>query len=66
MKGLLPCVAAPDSLTGPSRTDEVPRTNGARSSGHTIQIASIGGRIGPPGSGAYSAAKWGVEGFPEE
>jgi NAD(P)-dependent dehydrogenase (short-subunit alcohol dehydrogenase family) len=34
-------------------------------SGHIIQIASIGGRIGPPGGGAYAAAKWGVEGFSE-
>src|SRR5712692_11182380 len=34
-------------------------------SGHIIQIASIGGRVGPPGGGAYSAAKWGVEGFSE-
>jgi NAD(P)-dependent dehydrogenase (short-subunit alcohol dehydrogenase family) len=34
-------------------------------SGHIIQISSIGGRIGPPGRGAYSAAKWGVEGFSE-
>src|SRR5437764_9000267 len=34
-------------------------------SGHIIQIASIGGRVGPPGRAAYSAAKWGVEGFSE-
>jgi NAD(P)-dependent dehydrogenase (short-subunit alcohol dehydrogenase family) len=34
-------------------------------SGHIIQISSIGGRIGPPGRGAYSAAKWAVEGFSE-
>jgi len=34
-------------------------------SGHIIQIASIGGRVGPPGGGAYAAAKWGVEGFSE-
>jgi NAD(P)-dependent dehydrogenase (short-subunit alcohol dehydrogenase family) len=34
-------------------------------SGHIIQISSIGGRVGPPGGGAYSAAKWGVEGFSE-
>ena len=32
-------------------------------SGHIIQIASIGGRIGPPGGGAYAAAKWGVDYF---
>jgi NAD(P)-dependent dehydrogenase (short-subunit alcohol dehydrogenase family) len=25
----------------------------------------MGGRIGPPGRGPYSAAKWGVEGFSE-
>jgi NAD(P)-dependent dehydrogenase (short-subunit alcohol dehydrogenase family) len=34
-------------------------------SGHIIQISSIGGRVGPPGRAAYSAAKWGVEGFSE-
>ncbi|MGH6940271.1 oxidoreductase [Hypericibacter sp.] len=34
-------------------------------SGHIIQISSIGGRIGPPGRAAYSAAKFGVEGFSE-
>lgn len=34
-------------------------------SGHIIQLSSIGGRIGPPGRGAYAAAKWGVEGFSE-
>jgi NAD(P)-dependent dehydrogenase (short-subunit alcohol dehydrogenase family) len=34
-------------------------------SGHIIQISSIGGRVGPPGGGAYSTAKWGVEGFSE-
>ena len=33
--------------------------------GHIIQVSSVGGRIGPPGRGAYSAAKWGVEGFSE-
>jgi NAD(P)-dependent dehydrogenase (short-subunit alcohol dehydrogenase family) len=33
--------------------------------GHIIQVSSIGGRIGPPGRGAYSTAKWGVEGFSE-
>ena len=36
-----------------------------RRSGRIIQISSIGGRIGPPGRAAYSAAKWGVEGFSE-
>jgi NAD(P)-dependent dehydrogenase (short-subunit alcohol dehydrogenase family) len=30
-----------------------------------VQFSSIGGRIGPPGRGPYSAAKWGVEGFSE-
>lgn len=34
-------------------------------SGHIIQFSSVGGRIGAPGRGAYSAAKWGVEGFSE-
>ncbi|HEY4365685.1 MAG TPA: oxidoreductase [Steroidobacteraceae bacterium] len=33
--------------------------------GHIIQFSSIGGRLGPPGRGAYSTAKWGVEGFSE-
>ena len=33
--------------------------------GHIIQISSVGGRIGAPGRAAYSAAKWGVEGFSE-
>ncbi|HEV7716960.1 MAG TPA: SDR family NAD(P)-dependent oxidoreductase [Steroidobacteraceae bacterium] len=32
-------------------------------SGHIIQFSSVGGRIGPPGRGPYSTAKWGVEGF---
>jgi NAD(P)-dependent dehydrogenase (short-subunit alcohol dehydrogenase family) len=36
-----------------------------RKAGHFIQFSSMGGRIGPPGRGAYSAAKWGVEGFSE-
>lgn len=36
-----------------------------RKGGQFIQISSIGGRIGPPGRGAYSAAKWGVEGLSE-
>ncbi|MGH9711199.1 MAG: SDR family NAD(P)-dependent oxidoreductase, partial [Candidatus Acidiferrales bacterium] len=31
--------------------------------GHILQFSSIGGRLGPPGRAAYSAAKWGVEGF---
>ena len=34
-------------------------------SGHILQFASIGGRVGPVGRGAYAAAKWGVEGFSE-
>ncbi len=34
-------------------------------SGRIIQVSSVGGRVGPPGRGAYSAAKWGVEGFSE-
>jgi NAD(P)-dependent dehydrogenase (short-subunit alcohol dehydrogenase family) len=33
--------------------------------GHILQVASIGGRVGPTGRGAYAAAKWGVEGFSE-
>ena len=33
--------------------------------GHILQLASIGGRGGPIGRGAYAAAKWGVEGFSE-
>lgn len=34
-------------------------------SGHFIQFSSVGGRVGAPGRSAYSAAKWGVEGFSE-
>jgi NAD(P)-dependent dehydrogenase (short-subunit alcohol dehydrogenase family) len=34
-------------------------------SGHIIQLASVGGRVGPIGRGAYAAAKFGVEGFSE-
>lgn len=34
-------------------------------SGHIIQLASIGGRIGPVGRAPYAAAKFGVEGFSE-
>jgi NAD(P)-dependent dehydrogenase (short-subunit alcohol dehydrogenase family) len=33
--------------------------------GHFIQFSSVGGRIGAPGRAAYSAAKWGIEGFSE-
>jgi len=29
-----------------------------RKAGHFIQFSSMGGRIGPPGRGPYSAAKW--------
>jgi NAD(P)-dependent dehydrogenase (short-subunit alcohol dehydrogenase family) len=36
-----------------------------RKAGQFIQFSSVGGRIGPPGRGPYSAAKWGVEGFSE-
>ncbi|MBS7542973.1 oxidoreductase [Ancylobacter oerskovii] len=37
----------------------------AQRAGHIIQFSSVGGRIGAPGRAAYSAAKWGVEGFSE-
>ncbi|MGF7151199.1 NAD(P)-dependent dehydrogenase (short-subunit alcohol dehydrogenase family) [Sphingomonas zeicaulis] len=37
----------------------------ARRSGHIIQFSSVGGRLGAPGRAAYSAAKWGIEGFSE-
>lgn len=40
----------------------VMRTQG---SGHILNISSVGGRIGAPGRAAYSAAKFGVEGFSE-
>lgn len=33
--------------------------------GHIINFSSVGGRIGSTGRAAYSAAKWGVEGFSE-
>ncbi len=36
-----------------------------KKAGHFIQFSSVGGRLGPPGRGPYSAAKWGVEGFSE-
>jgi len=36
-----------------------------KKTGHFIQFSSVGGRIGPPGRGPYSAAKWGAEGFSE-
>jgi NAD(P)-dependent dehydrogenase (short-subunit alcohol dehydrogenase family) len=38
----------------------IPVMRGQRS-GHIIQFSSIVGRLGPPGRGAYAAAKWGVE-----
>src|SRR5260370_32065906 len=34
-------------------------------SGHIIQFASVGGRVGPVGRGAYAAAKFGVQRFSE-
>ena len=34
-------------------------------SGRILQLSSVGGRLGAPGRAAYSAAKWGVEGFTE-
>ncbi|MDI7862902.1 SDR family NAD(P)-dependent oxidoreductase [Rhizobiaceae bacterium n13] len=34
-------------------------------SGRILQFSSVGGRIGSVGRAAYSAAKWGVEGFSE-
>jgi len=37
----------------------------ARRRGHIVQFSSVGGRLGAPGRSAYSAAKWGVEGFSE-
>jgi NAD(P)-dependent dehydrogenase (short-subunit alcohol dehydrogenase family) len=36
-----------------------------RRRGHIVQFSSVGGRRGAPGRAAYSAAKWGVEGFSE-
>jgi NAD(P)-dependent dehydrogenase (short-subunit alcohol dehydrogenase family) len=36
-----------------------------RGAGHIVQVASIGGRIGPMGRAPYAAAKFGVEGFSE-
>jgi NAD(P)-dependent dehydrogenase (short-subunit alcohol dehydrogenase family) len=36
-----------------------------RRRGHIIQFSSVGGRLGAPGRAAYSAAKWGIEGFSE-
>ncbi|MDB5503555.1 MAG: oxidoreductase [Tardiphaga sp.] len=37
----------------------------AQRRGNIIQVSSTGGRIGAPARAAYSAAKWGVEGFSE-
>ncbi|HKD06057.1 MAG TPA: SDR family NAD(P)-dependent oxidoreductase [Bryobacteraceae bacterium] len=37
----------------------------AQGAGHIIQFSSVGGRTGAMGRAAYSAAKWGVEGFSE-
>ena len=37
----------------------------ARRCGHIVQFSSVGGRLGAPGRAAYSAAKWGIEGFSE-
>jgi len=34
-------------------------------SGHLVQFSSIAGRMGVAGTGAYSMAKWAVEGFSE-
>lgn len=42
----------------------IPHMRGRRS-GHIVQFSSVGGRVGAPGRAAYSAAKWGVEGFSE-
>ena len=36
-----------------------------RRRGHIVQFSSVGGRLGAPGRAAYSAAKWGIEGFSE-
>lgn len=33
--------------------------------GQILMLSSVGGRIGAPGRAAYSAAKWGLEGFAE-
>src|SRR5690349_15066080 len=35
-----------------------------KKAGHFIQFSSVGGRIGPPGRGPYSAAKWGSKASP--
>jgi len=37
----------------------------AQRAGHLIQLSSVGGRLGAQGRTAYSAAKFGVEGFSE-
>src|ERR1700686_1019508 len=46
-------------------TKAAPRYFREKKAGQFIQFSSVGGRIGPPGRGPYSAAKWGVEGFSE-
>ena len=46
-------------------TKAVVRPMREQRSGHIIQFSSVGGRLGAPGRAAYSAAKWGVEGFSE-
>jgi NAD(P)-dependent dehydrogenase (short-subunit alcohol dehydrogenase family) len=54
------------NLLGPIYTTRaaipIMRKQGA---GHIIQFSSVGGRTGAMGRAAYSAAKWGVEGFSE-
>ncbi|WP_293678864.1 oxidoreductase [uncultured Phenylobacterium sp.] len=36
-----------------------------QTSGRILMLSSVGGRVGAPGRTAYSAAKWGVEGYAE-
>jgi NAD(P)-dependent dehydrogenase (short-subunit alcohol dehydrogenase family) len=54
------------NLLGPIYTTRaaipIMREQGA---GHIIQFSSVGGRTGAMGRAAYSAAKWGIEGFSE-
>ena len=50
-RAFAPLLGADPSLTGPK--------------GRIVNISSVGGRMGPPFLGAYSAAKHGVEGFSE-
>jgi NAD(P)-dependent dehydrogenase (short-subunit alcohol dehydrogenase family) len=42
----------------------IPLLRGQRR-GHIVQFSSVGGRIDAPARAAYSAAKWGIEGFSE-